>query len=229
MSKYPDTIAVIPARRGSKRLALKNLQLVAGKPLLAYSIEAALAADFNPVYVATEDQEIADIAIKYGATVPKLVPATMTDDLNPSWEPCVYLADELAKEGLTFTNLLCLQPSSVLRNADDISAGMKVFATGEYDYVVSVTPIDPHYFHWAVVPGENNKWGMYFGKQFLKDRHQLPPVFRPNGAIKIANIEKLRVDKNFFGANLGVSSMPEERSLHVITAADLKIAEALMR
>lgn len=227
MSNYSETVCVIPARRGSKRLPLKNIQSVAGKPLLAYSIIEAQAAGFAAVYVATEDQEIADIAKSYGATLPKLVPAELCGDLNPSWEPCLYLADELTKTGKRFENLLCLQPSSVLKKGEDIKEGMKIFTEGNYDYLVSVTPIDPHYFHWAMTEKEG-KWQMYFGKQFLKDRHELPPVFRPNGAIKIAKIDKLRTEKSFFGDNLGVSLMLEERSLHVISAADLKIAEAFL-
>lgn len=223
------TICVIPARRGSKRLPLKNLALVKGKPLIAYSIIEALASKlFDHVYVATEDPEIAKVAKSYGAMVPFLVSPSLTGDSSPSWEPCLYLADQLAKEGRKFESLLCLQPNSPLRKSSDIIEGMKAFEEGGYDYLVSVTPVDPHYFHWAVVEGGDKKWTMYFGKQFLKDGNELPLVFRPNGAIKIAKIEKLRADKSFFGTNLGVSHMPEERSLYVIAATDLKIAEALM-
>ena len=93
---------------------------------------------------------------------------------------------------------------------------------------MSVTPLDPHFFHWAMIAQPASRWKMYFGKKYLKDRHELPPVFRPNGAIKIANIAKLRRQKNFFGKNLGALMMPEERSLHVVSATDVKIANVLL-
>ncbi len=199
--------------------------------MIAYSIiEAIDTGLFDTVYVATEDKEIAAVARKYGAVVPILVPNKLCGDLRPSWEPCLYLVDHLKNtEGKEFENLICLQPTSALRKSIDITNGIKCFKKGSYDFLLSVTPIDPHYFHWAVVPEKGGKhWRLYFGNKFMKDRHLLPGVYRPNGAIKIANIETLRKYKNFFGPNLGASTMPEERSLHVINAGDLKIASALL-
>jgi CMP-N,N'-diacetyllegionaminic acid synthase len=224
------TICIIPARRGSKRLPLKNILEIKGKPVIAYSIEEAKKTGlFEKVYVATEDREIAEIAKKYGAEVPTLVPAELCGDKNPSWEPCLFLIDFLSeREEKKYRNLLCLQPSSVLKNSSDITAGMEEFKRGNYDFLVSVTPIDPHYFHWAVEKKPNGKWKMHFGSKFLKDRSELPEFFRPNGAIKIANIKKLWKEKSFFGPNLGASFMPEERSLHLANKTDLKLAEILM-
>ena len=230
MKSNHETICVIPARRGSKRLKMKNIRKIRGIPLIAYSIRAALATKlFDRVYVATEDAEIARIAKKYGATVPVLVPKRLCGDLAPSWAPCVYLVDYLKeRDSRAYKNLLCLQPTSVLKTSQDIINGMREFTKGGHDFLVSVTPIDPHFFHWAMRE-DNGRWGMYFGKKYLKDRHLLPPVYRPNGVIKMAKIEKLRQEKSFFGRNLGVIMMPEERSLHVITKSDLAIAEALMK
>ena len=231
MKVLKDTICVIPARRGSKRLRLKNLRKVNGEPLIAYSIiEAKKTKLFDVVYVATEDREIAAVARKYGALVPTLVPKKLCGDRQPSWKPCVYLIDYLKKtEDREYENLVCLQPTSVLKKSIDIEDGVKKFKKKAHDFLVSVTPIDPHYFHWAVVPKKgSNAWAMYFGKKYMKERRLLPHVYRPNGAIKIANITALKKHKNFFGPNLGVSMMPEERSLHVINESDLKIASTLL-
>ena len=231
MKVLKDTICVIPARRGSKRLRLKNLRKVNGEPLIAYSIiEAKKTKLFDVVYVATEDREIAAVARKYGAIVPTLVPKKLCGDRQPSWKPCMYLIDHLKKtEGREYEDLVCLQPTSVLKKSVDIEDGVKKFKGGAHDFLVSVTPIDPHYFHWAVTPKKGGKnWQLYFGTQFMKDRHWLPQVYRPNGAIKIANIKALIKHKNFFGPNLGVSMMPEERSLHVISETDLKIVSTLL-
>lgn len=222
-------ICVIPARLGSKRLKRKNILKINNLPVIAYSImEAKKTGLFKHVYVATESRKIASIAGQHGAEVPVLIPKKLAGDKVPSWAPCIYIIDYLKKiKGLQFDNLVCLQPSSVLRNSADIVNGVRLFLKNKNDFLVSVTPIDPHYFHWAVSK-TNKTWSMYFKNKFMKDRHLLPPVFRPNGAVKIANIAKLKETKHFFGQNLGASLMPEERSLHLISDFDLQIAKSVL-
>ena len=222
-------MCAIPARGGSKRLARKNLRELRGKPLIAYSIEAARESGFAKVYVCTEDQEIADVGVRYGGIVPRLMPADLCGDLVASHVPCQFLAAELEKAGRSFESLLCLQPSSPLRSAEDIRGAVNLFNRGNYDFVVSVTPVDPHYFHWAVVPNGETDWKMYFGSQFMKERPLLPVVCRPNGSIKIADLSALRTSGNFFGERLGVFETPEERSVHVATEFDLSVCEAVSK
>ena len=222
-------ICTIPARGGSKRLPRKNVRALAGKPLIAYSIEAALATGlFRHVYVCTEDEQIAWIAQQFGATVPELVPEELCGDLVASHLPCQYVARRLPADEKP-TSLLCLQPSSPLRSAQDIRDAVAKFSEGEFDFVVSVTPVDPHDFHWAVVPGENNYWKMFFGTQYLMERPLLPPVYRPNGSIKIARLTALAETGNFFGEKLGVIETPAERSVHVAVEFDLALCETILR
>lgn len=228
MRLFDRIICVIPARGGSKRLARKNLRSLAGKPLLAYSIEAALQTGyFEKVYVSTEDTEIAEVAQRYGAVVPLLMPEALCGDLVPSHVPCQHLANELTKQGLKFDTLLCLQPSSPLRSAEDIAGSTRKFQEGGYDSLVSVTAVDPHYFHWAVVP-EGSYWRMYFGSQYLMERPLLPPVFRPNGSIKIATLGSLATLNHFFGPRMGTYETPEDRSVHVAVEFDLRVCEAIL-
>jgi CMP-N,N'-diacetyllegionaminic acid synthase len=221
-------ICTIPARGGSRRLPRKNVRELAGKPLIAYSIEAALASGlFDQIYVCTDDEQIAAIAKKYGASVPELVPAELCGDLVASHIPCQYIAGRLPGRG-KMESLVCLQPSSPLRSTEDIRAGVGKFLEGEFDFLVSVTPVDPHDFHWAVVPTESQYWKMFFGAQYLKERPLLPPVFRPNGSIKIARTSALATTGSFFGERLGVIETPAERSVHVAEEFDLKLCETIM-
>lgn len=206
----------------------KNVRELAGKPLIAYSIEAAHEAGFGDVYVCTEDAEIADVAVRYGALVPQLMPGDLCGDLVASHIPCQFLASELCKSGRTFESLLCLQPSSPLRSPDDIRGAVDIYRKGSFDFVVSVTPIDPHYFHWAVAPAGPLYWKMYFGKEFMKERPLLPVVCRPNGSIKIARLSALGALGNFFGERLGVYETPEDRSVHVATEFDLTVCKAIL-
>lgn len=197
--------------------------------MIAYSIETALQTGlFEKVYVCTEDEEIAETAISFGATVPELVPAELCGDLVASHIPCQFIAGRVSNRD-AIDSLLCLQPSSPLRSDEDIHNAIDRFSEGRFDFVVSVTPVDPHDFHWAVVPGENDYWKMFFGTQYLKERPLLPPVFRPNGSIKIASIGALMRTGNFFGEKLGVVETPAERSVHVALEFDLKLCETLLR
>ncbi|HVI07438.1 MAG TPA: acylneuraminate cytidylyltransferase family protein [Candidatus Binatia bacterium] len=220
-------ICAIPARGGSKRLPRKNLRALAGKPMIAYSIEAALETGlFRQVYVCTEDEEIARASQTFGAIVPELMPAELCGDLVASHVPCQRIA-QLAEPDATV--LVCLQPSSPLRSAQDIRDGVAKFSQGEFDFVVSVTAVDPHDFHWAVVPGGNDYWKMFFGAQYLKERPLLPAVYRPNGSIKIARLSALAQTGNFFGEKLGVIETPPERSVHVALEFDVKLCETYLR
>lgn len=227
MTSMTAPLCVIPARIGSKRLARKNILSLHGRPMLAYSIDAALESGlFQHVIVSTEDEEIAGLATQYGA-VAHARPDELAGDLISATDVCLEVADVLDRRGRNFDSLVCLQPSSPLRNAEDIQAAWERYVAANADYLVSVTPVDPHYFHWAVHEIDQG-WGMYFGEQFLLERPLLPTVYRPNGAIKIGRIEQLRKTRNFFGKRLEVSFIPEERSVHVAEQFDFDLAHHLM-
>jgi CMP-N,N'-diacetyllegionaminic acid synthase len=222
-------LCAIPARGGSKRLPRKNVRNLGGKPMIAHSIETARQSGiFDVVYVCTEDQEIADVARSFGAEVPFLMPQDLCGDLVASHIPCQRLAAHLAERGTSIDTLVCLQPTSPLRSVEDLQLAVREFQTSRFDFVVSVTPVDPHYFHWAVAPGGGEFWHMYFGPQFLKERPLLPPVFRPNGSIKIARLPMLAEIGHFFGERLGVVQTPEARSVHVAEEFDLKLCEMIL-
>jgi CMP-N,N'-diacetyllegionaminic acid synthase len=224
-----NMICTIPARGGSKRLPRKNLRQLAGKPMIAYSIEAALASQlFAEVYVCTDDEHIAEIARQFGATVPELVPEPLCGDMVASHIPCQYIAGRVPAHA-ELDSLLCLQPSSPLRSAQDIRHAVEKFSEGQFDSVVSVTPVDPHDFHWAVVPWEGDYWKMFFGSQYLMERPLLPPVYRPNGSIKIAKRSALASTGHFFGERMGVVETPLERSVHVAVEFDLNLCETILR
>jgi CMP-N,N'-diacetyllegionaminic acid synthase len=222
-------LCAIPARAGSKRLADKNILSLAGKPMIAYSIEKAGESGlFESVYVCTEDPTIAEISRNYGAEVPLLMPPELCGDLVPSHVPCTRMADYLADQNRHYDFLLCLQPTSPLRTVTDITDGINKFLEMSCDFLVSVTPIDPHYFHWALQSTEDQFWRMYFGSEFMKERPLLPPVYRPNGSIKIARLDKLKQLGHFFGPKLAVTETSEERSVHVATKFDFDLCEFLL-
>ncbi len=222
-----SVLLAIPARGGSKRLPRKNLAMVGGKPMIVHTIEAALASGVAAeAWVCTEDREIARTALDHGAEV-FTIPDSMAGDEVSSTVPCLALHDELRRKGAPHDLIFNLQPTSPLRTAEDIRRSLGTLLESGADFLVSVTAIDPHYFHWAVVEKEGG-WEMYFGRGFLRERTQLPPVHRPNGAIKLARAVRLAETGNYFGKPLAVHPMPEERSIHVATAFDLACAETML-
>lgn len=224
-----NPLCVIPARAGSKRLSGKNLVMLDGKPLLAHMILAARNSGiFDTVYVSTEDQQIAEVADAHGAEVPYIRPVELAQDTTSSASVCIHLVDYFAAKGFDFNVVYCLQPTSPLCSADHISGAWGTFVNGNHDTLVSITDIDPHYFHWAVVEADEN-WRMYFGDKYLKDRQELPLVYRPNGAIKIADTDTLRSRGAFFGERLGAYRMPEMASIHVVNQLDIVLCEAILK
>jgi CMP-N,N'-diacetyllegionaminic acid synthase len=220
-------LCVIPARRGSKRIALKNIRRLHGKPMLAYTVQAASESGvFADVFVSTEDPEIAEVASSFGAIVHRR-PEVLAGDLVSSTDVCLEVEESLRTAGRAHDAIVCLQPTSPLRNAEDVRNSWVSFVESGANYLVSTTPIDPHYFHWALIESGHG-WEMYFKDKYLQERPLLPPVHRPNGAIKIGRVEPLRSTRNFFGAPLGTYPMPDERSLHVGEPLDFELAEFLL-
>jgi CMP-N,N'-diacetyllegionaminic acid synthase len=196
--------------------------------MLVHTIEAARASGvFDRVIVSTEDDGIARIAEIAGAVSHKR-PRELAGDLVSATDVCIEVAEALEGKGTHFDAIVCLQPSSPLRNAHDIAASWQHMAASGADYLVSVTPIDPHYFHWAVHKDDANGWEMFFRDRFLMERPLLPPAFRPNGAIKIGKMAQLKASRNFFGPKLEVYEMPENRSIHVADRFDFDLADFLL-
>lgn len=225
----PNPLCVIPARGGSKRVPRKNIKDLAGKPMIAYSITAAEETRlFDDIYVATDDEEIADTSREYGATVPYLMPDELCGDMVASHQPAQHLAESLAEEGDERETLVLLQPTSPLRVPADIEDGLKTFHGENYEFTISVTHIDPHYFHWAMKERDDGYWEMHFGEKYIQERPTLPDRYRPNGSVKIATLDALRAEGNFFGEKCGAFKTPQRRSIHVGTEFEFEIAEALL-
>ena len=217
---------LIPARGGSKRLLRKNVAPLGGRPMLAWTIDAAAGSGvFDRILVSTEDPDIAATAETLGAEVPGLRRTELAGDTVTNVQVALDFAHRM--DWAEDDAVVCLQPSSPLRTADHVRVAWETFVEGGFDFAVSVGPVDPHHFHWAMHEVDG-RWQMVFGDRYLAVRQSLPPVYGPNGAIKIARIGALARQGDFFGTPLGVAVMPQAASLHVATPTDLKIAEALL-
>lgn len=222
------SLCVIPARSGSKGLKNKNIMDLCGKPVLAYTIEACVQSGiFEQVFVATDNEEYAKIAKKYGACVPFLEPIEMAQDDISSLEPVLYFYDKLNQK---YDYIWCMQPTSPLRKDKDIINAYEIIKNDSTcEFVLSTTIVDPHYFHWALIDKDNGMARMYFGKEMLVDRSELKDiVYRPNGAIKVGRMSSVLAEHSFFGNNIRRIEMPEDRSIHIRSQFDFDLCRFLL-
>jgi CMP-N,N'-diacetyllegionaminic acid synthase len=209
-------LAVIPARGGSKGVARKNLRRVAGKPLLAYSIEAARASRYlDCVAVSSEDEEILAAAAAFGA---KLIhrPPHLAADETPGIAPVLHAIENCPG----FDYVVLLQPTSPLRSTADIDQALEYCLAQAAPVCVSVCEA-------AVSPFRTFR--LEAGKRLVRllpvadagRRQDLPPAYTPNGAVYVANTSWLAREQRFIGAQTVAFVMPPERSLDVDTELDL--------
>jgi pseudaminic acid cytidylyltransferase len=133
-------IAIIPARVGSKRIPRKNIKPFCGKPMIAWSIEAALqSCCFDQVVVSTDDAEIAEVARQFGAQVPFMRPAKLADDHTGTTAVIAHAIDWFAERGQAPDQVCCLYATAPFVSADDLLRGLKVLTDTGSDYAFSVT------------------------------------------------------------------------------------------
>ena len=221
-------VCVIPARRASKRVPEKVLRQVAGRTLLDLAIASARdSGAFDLVVLSTEDPELAEIGRAAGLAVHER-PRELNADDTGAGEITLAAADFAARElGGEVTEATCLAPVYPLRSAEHVARALAEFRRMGADFLMSVSPTDPHDFHWAL--RRDGEWAeMWFGDRFLADRSQLPAVMSPNGAIKAARVETLRQRGFFFGPRLLPFELTRAEGLYIGEELDLELAEFLV-
>lgn len=224
-------LAVIPARAGSKRLPRKNLLPLGGKPLIAWTVEAALGArGVTHVLVSTDSEEIAAVARACGANAPFLRPASLATDTASSLD-VVRHAVEFAAGPLALPCELTvlLQPTSPLRTSADIDAALDLLAAKGADAVVSVCEADHSPLWMNTLPADLSLDG--FLREEVKNRRSqdLPRHYRLNGAVYACRTEVLLREETFLPARGAFAYvMPKERSVDVDDALDLALARCLL-
>lgn len=224
-----NNLAVITARSGSKGLKDKNIKLLKGHPLLAYSIEAAKDSGmFDRIFVSTDSEQYAEISRKYGADVPFLRAEEIAGDHASSWDAVREAVEQYEKLGQRFDTVTLLQPTSPLRSADDIIKGYRLFMEKEADYVIGVCPAE-HSPLWCNTLPEDMSMDGFISKEIdSKPRQELPDYYRINGALYIVRVSALSGVDDMYHQGCYAYIMPPERSIDIDTAFDFKIAELFM-
>ena len=222
-------LAVIPARSGSKGLPDKNIRMLHGKPLMAYTIGAARASGmFAEVVVSTDSEAYAQVARQWGATTPFLRSDQLSSDTASSWDVVRDLIKRLSAEGAEFDTVALLQPTSPLRAARDIVRGYREFVERDAEAIVGVCEVD-HSPLWSnVLPADHSLRGFISRDVQVSSRQQLPRYYRINGAIYIVRVEALCGDFDLYGRGSYALVMPRERSIDIDDVNDFLIAETFL-
>lgn len=219
-----EILAVIPARGGSKGIPGKNLAPVAGKPMLAYTVEAALASpSVGRVVVSTDDNEIASVARELGAQVVER-PLELARDATPTEAVVLHVLDALRdREAYQPELVLLLQVTSPLREAAWIEKALEIFEAEDLDSLFSAT-LDRGLF-WE---REGSALKPMFDPANRPRRQDIKPLLRENGALYLTHTRIWREDENRLGGKIGVLLTPPETSVDVDTPFDLEIVRFLM-
>lgn len=230
MIEGKPVIAVIPARSGSKGLPGKNVRTLCGKPLIAWTIEQALACpEVDKVIVSTDDPEIARVAVSYGAEVPFLRPDELATDIASSVDVVVHAIDFMAKNGSNYDLVVLLEPTSPLREVSDISGAIKqLLSTPNCQSVVGVSQVES--VHPAFLCQVNE--GLlksYLGVQPTNLRRQdIEELYFLEGSVYVSYIEALKANRSFYHESTAPWVVERYKSFEVDELVDLIVIEALM-
>jgi CMP-N-acetylneuraminic acid synthetase len=213
-------LALITARGGSKGLPRKNVLLAGGKPLVAWTVDAAILAEcVERVVLSSDDNEIMDAARSAGCDVPFCRPAHLASDVATSIDVVLHALDQLPG----YDYVVLLQPTSPLRIAADIDAAFELMLERRALSCVSVCEADQSpYWMYRVTTG-NKLERLLSEVDMVTHRQDLPTIYILNGSIYIASIDWLRANKSFVGVETIAYIMPKERSLDIDTAQDFEL------
>jgi len=217
---------IIPARRGSKGIPGKNIKLLAGRPLIAYAIEAALeaGAPVEDICLSTDGEAIREVGRNLGLDVPFLRPAELATDTAGSREVMLHALDFYEHLRGHYDAIVLLQPTSPLRSAADIVAARDMYSP-DIDMVVSVTEASANPYYDLFETNPDGSLHICKGTGLITRRQDAPPVWKYNGAVYVINPQSLReMPMGKFPKRIPYV-MPRDRSIDLDTPADWMLAE----
>lgn len=224
-----NIIGIIPARSGSKGIRDKNIKELNGKPLMAYTIEAALKSQvFRDVVVSTDSLEYKKIAESYGAWVPFLRNKELSTDSASTIDVIEDLLSRLNKIGKNYESLMILQPTSPLRDESHIVGSVKLFKDKSANSVVSMCECE-HSPLLTKQLGENKNLDGFLSDLYKFRRQDFNKFYRLNGAIYLLKMDYFLKYKNFYKEKSYAFIMDKNKSVDIDDIYDFKYAEFLIK
>lgn len=233
MYEGKSILAIIPARGGSKGIPRKNIKSLAGKPMIAWSIEAGKKSKYiDRIIVSTEDEEIRDISLDYGADVPFLRPKELAQDNTSSVDTIVDAIMKLKDiDKLEYDFILLLQPTSPLRNENQIDESIELLINNldKFNALISVTELEhPVFWNRTVDDSGRLKSFMEYDKSKNYRRQDFMKTYRLNGAIYLIKTDEFLKCRSFETKDTLSYVMDRKSSIDVDCIEDLELAEYYM-
>ena len=221
---------LITARGGSAGLKRKNVLPLGGRPLIAWTIEAALnSRRLDRVIVSTDDDEIARVAESCGAPVPFRRPASISGAASPHMQAVTHALEWLHGEGCEPRYMVVLQPTSPLRTADDIDAAVEIALSAGAPAVVSVVEAAQHPWKIHGLDESGALSPFVRGEIAYARRQALPPAYAENGAIYVIRTDLVKENGTFLPEGTRPYVMPADRSIDIDNTWDMYLAESAIR
>lgn len=217
MIQGKKVLGIIPARGGSKGVPGKNIRVVAGKPLIAWTIEEAKKSKYlDRLILSSDDAEIIRVAKEWGVDVPFVRPDELAQDDTPGIEPVLHAVRELPG----YDYIVLLQPTSPLRSVEDIDHCIENCFTLVAPACVSVT-VPEKSPYWMYTVNSDNRMKPLLEAYDYTCRQDLPVVYALNGAVYVADISWLELKKSFVTEETVAFEMTKEHSVDIDTESDL--------
>lgn len=218
-------LGIIPARGGSKAIPRKNLVMLGGKPLLAWTCDAAKKSKLDRIIVSTDNEEIARVAVSYGVDVPFLRPAELSEDSSATIDAVVHALKAIDEE---FDAVMVLQPTSPFRTTQDIDECLALLEQSAADSVISVVDVGGyHPARMKYLDGGRLVDPPFAELRENQPRQELVPMYIRNGAVYLTRTETL-LKGSFKGADCIAYVMPADRSVNIDEPIDMIVAEAIL-
>lgn len=222
------TLAIIPARGGSKRIPRKNVKAFCGKPMIAWSIEAALESEcFDRIIVSTDDDEIAEVAVAHGAEVPFRRPAELADDVTPTG-PVIAHAIEWSRQTRPVGRACCLYATAPFVRADDLRAGLALLESSGADYAFTATTYD-FPIQRAIRVDADHRVSMFQPEHALTRSQDLEEAWHDAGQFYWGTAEAWLAGRPIFAPASVIVALPRERVQDIDTAEDWDRAELMFK
>ena len=231
MLKDKKILCLITARGGSKGLPGKNVRDLCGKPLIAWTINAALAAILlDDVIVSTDSEEIAAVARSYGAEVPFLRPPELASDTATSVDAIIHALDFLAAQGRAYDVLVLLEPTSPLRDVLDINTAVARLLASDASAIVSVCRAETTHPSFMYRIDTSGRMQSFMDHQPNNMRRQdIEPLFFLEGTIYASRIDVLRERRSFYHSDTLAYEVPKWKAIEIDDIEDFMMAEAIVR
>tara|TARA_R110002072_G_C7974062_1_gene535133 strand:+ start:5573 stop:6277 length:705 start_codon:yes stop_codon:yes gene_type:complete len=222
-------VAIIPARGGSKRIPRKNIKLFFGLPIIAYSIKAAQESNlFDRIIVSTDDPEIAQISKQYGAEIPFLRPAKLSDDFATTGEVISHAIEELQKEGEKIDLVCCIYATAPFIQIRDLKESYQLLVNNDADFAFSATSF-PFPIQRAIKLNERNQVEMFQPENLLTRSQDLEEAYHDAGQFYWGKAEAYLENKPVFSPQSCAILLPRERVQDIDTPEDWKRAEIMFQ